>query len=112
LAKTDILDAFMRVWISLATIPCLGAILPSFPDEEPLVAFPMILPMGWVDSPNFLCAVTETIADLANARFVANNMTTTVHRLNNTACTLPDEEPRIAQRSTASLHPRHAAKAH
>jgi hypothetical protein len=89
----DISDAFMRVWISLATIPCLGAILPSFPDKEPLVAFPMILPMGWVDSPNFLCAVTETIADLANTRFDSNSMTTTVHRLNNTQ---PDKEPRIA----------------
>jgi hypothetical protein len=96
LAKTDISDTFMRVWISLATIPCLGAILPLFLDGEPLVAFPMILPMGWVDSPNFLCAVTETIADLANARFASNNMTTTIHRLNDTACTPPDEEPRIA----------------
>jgi hypothetical protein len=96
LAKTDISDAFMRVWISLATIPFLGAILPSFPDDEPLVAFPMILPMGWVDSPNFLCAVTETIADLANARFDSNSMTTTVHRLNDTAPTPPDKEPRIA----------------
>jgi hypothetical protein len=46
LAKTDISDAFMHVWISLQTIPCLGAILPSYPDEEPLIAFPMILPMG------------------------------------------------------------------
>jgi hypothetical protein len=96
LAKTDISDAFMRVWILLATIPCLGAILPSFPDEVMLVAFPMILPMGWVDSPNFLCAVTETVADLANARFAANTMTTTVHRLNDTARTPPDKEPRLA----------------
>jgi hypothetical protein len=38
LAKTDISDAFMRVWISLDTIPCLGAILPSYLHEEPLVA--------------------------------------------------------------------------
>jgi hypothetical protein len=60
LAKTDISDAFMRVWILLETIPCLGAILPSYPGKEPLIAFTMILPMGWVDSPNYLCDITET----------------------------------------------------
>jgi hypothetical protein len=58
LGKTNVADAFMRVWISLSTIPALGAILPSYPDEDPLVAFPMILPMGWVDSPNYLCVLT------------------------------------------------------
>jgi hypothetical protein len=93
LAKTDISDAFMRVWISLETIPCLGAILPSYPDEEPLIAFPMILPMGWVDSPNYLCAVTETIADLANARFATNDLSPPTHRLNATARTLPEPLP-------------------
>jgi hypothetical protein len=91
LAKTDISDAFMHVWISLATIPCLGAILLSFPNEEPLITSPTILPMGWVDSPNFLCAITETIADLANARFATNNMSTTNHCLNDTAHTPPDD---------------------
>jgi hypothetical protein len=86
----------MQVWMSLSTIPYLGAILPSFPKEEPLITFPVILPMGWVHSPNFLCAVTEMIADLANARFASNNMTTTIHCLNDTACTPPDEEPHKA----------------
>jgi hypothetical protein len=93
LAKTDISDAFMRVWLSLATIPSLGALLPTYPGEEPMVAFPMILPMGWVDSPNYLCAVTETIADLANARFAASQKSVT-HPLNATARTKPvDPEP-------------------
>jgi hypothetical protein len=93
LAKKDILGAFMRVWISLATIPCLGAILPSYPNKEPLIAFPMILPMGWVDSPNYLCAITETIADLANARLATNNLSPPTHRLNETARTLPESRP-------------------
>jgi hypothetical protein len=91
LAKTDISDAFMRVWILLDTIPCLGAILPSYPDEEPLVAFSMILPMGWVDSPSYLCAVTETIANLANARFTTNDLAASNHGLNETARTLPTD---------------------
>jgi hypothetical protein len=71
----------MRVWISLATIPSLGALLPTYSGEEPLVEFPLILLMGWVDSPNYLCAVTETAADLANARFSMNNLSTMPHRL-------------------------------
>jgi hypothetical protein len=66
LAKVDIADAFMRVQLYAPHIPILGALLPSYPGETPLVAFPMILPMGWVESPPYLCAVTETIADTAN----------------------------------------------
>jgi hypothetical protein len=103
LAKTDISDAFMRVWISLQTIPCLGAILPSYPDEEPLIAFPMILPMGWVDSPNYLCAVTETIADLANARFATNDLSSATHRLNQTARTAPTDT--VPGHHDASIRP-------
>jgi hypothetical protein len=60
----DVSDELMRVWISLATIPSLGAIIPPYVDEEPLIAFPLILPMGWVDSPNYLCTVTEMAANL------------------------------------------------
>jgi hypothetical protein len=45
--------------------------------------------MGWVDSPNYLCAITETVADLANARFQANDLSLSAHRLNKLARTLP-----------------------
>jgi hypothetical protein len=94
LGKTDVADAFMRVWISLSTIPALGAILlSSYPDEDPLVAFPMILPMGWVDSPNYLCALTKTIADLANARFEANDLATQHHPLSTLANSIPAPDP-------------------
>jgi hypothetical protein len=30
LTKTDISDTIMRIWISLPTIPCLGAVLPTY----------------------------------------------------------------------------------
>jgi hypothetical protein len=83
----------MRVWISLSTIPALGAILLSYPDEDPLVAFPMILPMGWVDNPNYLCALTEMIADLANARFEANDLATQNHPLSTLANSIPAPDP-------------------
>ena len=51
LSKLDMADAYMRVPLQLDSIPVLGALLPRFKQEAPLVAFPMVLPMGWVESP-------------------------------------------------------------
>ena len=36
------------------------------PSEEQLIAFPLVLPMGYVESPPYFCAITETVCDLAN----------------------------------------------
>ena len=57
LMKLDLADAFMRVPLQLHSIPTLGALLPRHPNEPPLIAFPLVLPMGWVDSPPFFCAI-------------------------------------------------------
>jgi hypothetical protein len=65
LCKVDISDGFYRIE---ADIPKLGVILPVAPGSEPLVAFPLVLPMGWKNSPPYFCAVTETVADVTNAR--------------------------------------------
>ena len=64
--KVDISDGFYRVWLSVADIPALAVAMPPGPNGEQLVAFPLVLPMGWVQSPPYFCSVTETIADLAN----------------------------------------------
>jgi hypothetical protein len=96
ISKTDVADAFMRIWLEAATIPVLGALLPAFPDEEPLIAFPMILPMGWIDSPQYLCSVTETIADLANSRIRSMDLSATPHRLDELADTPPAPITRAA----------------
>ena len=34
---------------------------------KPLIAFPLVAPMGWVESPLFLVDLSETAADLVNA---------------------------------------------
>ena len=39
---------------------------PPGPDGKTMVAFPLVRTMGWVESPPHFCAVTETVADLAN----------------------------------------------
>ena len=67
LAKIDVADGFYRVGLRPADIPKLGVILPHSPSGTPLIAFPLALPMGWVESPPFFTALTETVCDLANA---------------------------------------------
>ena len=89
LAKVDMADAFMRVWLAIPHLLSLGAILPRYPGEEPLVALPMILPMGWLSSPQYLCAVTETVADLTNARFKNGDLAYSPHRLDSLADSKP-----------------------
>jgi hypothetical protein len=47
LIKVDIADGFYRVCINPADISKLGVVFPTKPGAEPMVAFPMRLPMGW-----------------------------------------------------------------
>ena len=37
-----------------------------------MIGFPLVLPMGWAESPPAFCAGTETVADLANATLATN----------------------------------------
>jgi hypothetical protein len=66
LGKIDIADGFYRIGLQPMDIPRLGVILP--PVEGRLyAAFPLALPMGWVESPPYFTAATETACDLTNA---------------------------------------------
>ena len=66
--KVDIADSFYRIQLNVDDIPKLGVVFPMKDSKEPLVAFPLVLPMGWVNSPPAFRAETETSADLANAQ--------------------------------------------
>lgn len=50
LAKIDIADGFYRIGLYYRDIPRLGVILPTT-GSDLLVALPLALPMGWVESP-------------------------------------------------------------
>ena len=68
LSKIDIADGFYRVWLRAGNIPKLGVVLPTTPGQPPIIAFPLTLPMGWVESPpSYFTVLTETACDLANA---------------------------------------------
>jgi hypothetical protein len=66
LLKIDISDGFYRIDLNPDNIPHLGMAFPTCDGTEPLVAFPLVLPMGWKNSPPAFTTTTETIADLAN----------------------------------------------
>ena len=96
MSKIDISDGFYRVWLQHSDIPKLGVALPSTsPGEEPLVAFPLALPMGWVESPPYFTALTETACDLANDALRTRPTTppphSALHRLEKVATTPPPE---------------------
>ena len=72
LIKVDLADGFYRMDVAPHDIPQLGVTFPANPAEEPLVAFPLTLPMGWTNSPPAFCTATETIADVANLHILRN----------------------------------------
>ena len=80
--KVDIADGFYRVGLAPEDVPSLGVCLPPGPDGKTLVAFPLVLPIGWVESLPQFCDVTETVADLANTALrEKNQQLRTPHRL-------------------------------
>jgi len=66
LSKIDIADGCYCIWLKAEDVPKLAMTFPTRPGEEPLVAMPHVLPMGWRESPPCFSTSTETVADLAN----------------------------------------------
>lgn len=89
LGKIVIADGFDRIMLQASDIPRLGVILPTS-SGEPLVALPLSLPMGWVESPPYFTAATETACDLLNSEL---RRTTSLppHPLKSLAATPPPE---------------------
>ena len=46
LMKIDIADGFYHINLNINDIPKLGVVFPTLPGEEPLIALPLVLPMG------------------------------------------------------------------
>ena len=65
LCKIDLADGFYRIWLLDRDIPKMAVTLPMH--NKHILAFPLVLPMGWKNSPPFFCAATETITDMTNA---------------------------------------------
>ena len=94
LSKVDLSDGFCRIGVNDSATAKLAVALPRFPGEEQLLALPLVLPMGWVSSPPYFCAVTETVADLVN-NWPAN-IQPPAHPLESVSQTPPPDEPQPA----------------
>ena len=70
LSKWDISDAFHRCPIRPEDVGAFSYVVPPLPsDPHPLLCIDLVLPMGWVNSPDLFCASSETVTDLANKAF-------------------------------------------
>ncbi len=68
MSKYDLKDGFYRLHLRPDHAPALAVILPQYDGEPPMVAIPLVLTMGWVNSPPTFCSLTETVCDIANNR--------------------------------------------
>ena len=92
MAKMDLSNAYMRVWLSIKDVPKLTFVVPSVPGETNiLIDFHLFLLIGLMDSCPLFCVVTETIADMVNN---ANLTVQPLYSLELLAYTapLPDQE--------------------
>ena len=65
-AKYDLSDGFYWLQLSLDSILPLAALLPTPPGEDPLVALPLVVTMGWTKAPPSFCTTTKTATNLEN----------------------------------------------
>ena len=101
LNKVDLADAYMRIWVRLEYIPLVAFLVPkATPDEEQLVGFHLLIPMGYVESAAFFCATTKTIKD-RTLDTLSTRHTAPPHHLENLADTKPPQTS--AEEVAASL---------
>ena len=68
MSKWDILDAFHRCNLHLSDFGKFIYVVPTLPaDPSVLPCINMVLPMVWLNSPDFFCATSETVAYNANS---------------------------------------------
>ena len=103
LIKLDISDGFYRIALNVDDIPKLGVAFPTAPGDDPLIAFPLVLPMGWKNSPPVFSTATETIADLTNAR-IRRFAAALPHHLDDLAESISSPDP-LAVNATIALPP-------
>lgn len=71
--KYDLADGYYRLGLVICDIPELVVVFSTSQHQDPPIALPLVLPMGWKNSGPTSCATTGTIADMAN-RDINNNV--------------------------------------
>ncbi len=100
LGKYDLADGYYRIRLRAEHAFRLACLLPREQQETALVAIPLVLPMGWSESPPAFCTATETIVDLINAE-----MDTTIEAPSHPLLhhTFPD--PNLAEMNKRAIKP-------
>jgi hypothetical protein len=78
MGKVDLADGYYRIPLNPAHAMRLACLFPKSTGDEPLIAIPLVLPMGWTESPPFLCR---------NGNHCGH------HQLNIRGCTKPPASP-------------------
>ena len=67
-SNLDVTDAYHRGTIKPFRMGTFAYVIPSAPGvEDRIICINLVLPMGWLDSPNFFCMLLEILIDMANA---------------------------------------------
>ena len=71
LLKCYISDTFRRCVLRPANVGAFPYVVPPLPSDTAIyLCVGLVLPMGWVSSPPFFYATSETVADLANTYMI------------------------------------------
>jgi hypothetical protein len=94
ISKVDITDGFYCIWVKAEGIPKLGVLLPVEEGQDRLIGFPVVLLMGWKESPPVFTLATETVTDLANGQ-IQQGTKQPPHRLdhNSESCSMAATNP-------------------
>ena len=67
MSKLDVTDAYHRGNLKPSQVGAFAYVVPSVPEDDAIfICIDLVLPMGWVESPKFFCAFSETLTDVAN----------------------------------------------
>lgn len=94
-SKYDVKDGFYKLDVRPNHAPGLAVVLPTYEGLPQLVAIPLCLTMGWINSPPTFCGLSETVCDLANDRLYRRH--SPPHRLEGEA-TVTDESPPLLKK--------------
>ena len=84
-AKCDVKDGYHRMFLNALQCLRLAILLPKFEGEEQLIAVPLAITMGWVQSPPTFCVMSEMVCYVTNAAFNKATFAGTKHRLESMA---------------------------
>ena len=69
-SKIDLKNGYWRMIVNSHEAWNFAYVLPPVnPDDPPELVVPYALQMGWSESPDFFCAVTETARDIAESSY-------------------------------------------